>query len=175
MQALIPWADTAPEGAQLLAELPRAIHGHPLTRKPGLNRRGAEMSRSPLTIQAHHLYIVHGGWGDEEEDIPHLCRRGPLFLNHLVQVGATGVHQAFRLGGHAHQHPHYVPGVWIRLKKIPRLLTNTAGDVLNSRLPLNGSKFQLITGIQGDFDLFLETVDTLAQGLRAIVLGLLVF
>ena len=31
-----------------------------------------------------------------EIDIPHLCRRKPLFLNRKVQVGTTGTLQAFR-------------------------------------------------------------------------------
>ena len=118
-------------------------------------------------------FQVHGEWRVEEGDIPHLCRRGPLFLNHWVQVGSTGVLQAFRLGGRAHRHQHYVPRVWIRLKKIPRPLTNTAGDVSYLRLHPNGSKFQLITRIQRNFDLFLEVVDTLTQGLSALLLGLL--
>ena len=35
-------------------------------------------------------------------DIPHLCRRRPLFLNRSVQVGTTEVLKAFRMEADMH-------------------------------------------------------------------------
>lgn len=65
-------------------------------------------------------------------DIPRLCRCRPLFLNHSVQVGAIGVASGFPLvGGHAQQLHLLAPWVRIRLKKIPRPSSSTAGDVLS--------------------------------------------
>ena len=66
-------------------------------------------------------------------------------------------------GGHAHRHSHYAPGVWIRLKKIPDRLANTAGDTCNYRLNLIDLKFQLLGGIENPVDLVAEVVDARAQ------------
>lgn len=76
--------------------------------------------------------LTCGGW-----DTPHWRRCRPSFLNQVVQVGTVVTASGFPLDdGHAQQLWFHVPGVEIRLKKIPRLRSNATGGVLEPRLYL---------------------------------------
>lgn len=74
--------------------------------------------------------IGHSGLVGEGRDTSHLCRCSPSFLNLRVQVGTLHPASGFPLEADMHNGRILgVPGVRIRLKKIPRPLPYTAGDV----------------------------------------------
>lgn len=88
---------------------------------------GTQCSPARAQCLAEMFRVSHGGKG---RDTPRLCRCRPLFLNQEVQVGTLGSASGFPLEGGLAQRPRfYVPRAAIRLKKIPRPRSDTAGDV----------------------------------------------
>lgn len=86
--------------------------------------------RTCTTQTAAKQGISHDGLAAERRDTSHLCRCSPSFLNLRVQVGTPHPASGFPLGADMHNGQILsVPGVRIRLKKIPRPLPYTAGDV----------------------------------------------
>lgn len=74
--------------------------------------------------------VSHSDPAGERRDTSHLCRCSPSFLNLRVQVGTLHPASGFPLEADMHNGQILsVPGVRIRLKKIPRPLPYTAGDV----------------------------------------------
>ncbi len=64
---------------------------------------------------------------------------------------------------------HYAPRALSRLKKIPDLLTHTAGDVLLDRLNPNRLKFQLPVLLEGGLDLLPDSQNATTDGGAAVL------